>query len=99
MFFIEIENGLIISKTKYDGVINPDGYVEITQSLYDSIGAIPCSFTETGGEITGIEYIEPTPEPTPEPTEIEVLQDKVVDIEVTQTGIIDTLAIITGVTL
>jgi len=74
MFFIKVENRLVISKTDYDMSELPEGHIEISKILYDSIGNIPCSFTEVEGEIVSFEYIERPPEPTPEPTELELLQ-------------------------
>ena len=73
---VEIENGKIVGTTDCTGeFVLPDNYKTISKAMYDSIGAIPCSFTEVAGEITSIEYIEPLPEPTPEPTELELLQE------------------------
>lgn len=53
----------------------------------------------TPEELAQREYEASLPPVIPEPTEVETLQEKVVDIEATQAGIIDTLAIITGVAL
>jgi len=72
MYFISTNENKITSKNSISGISElPNGYREITKELYDSIGVIPCSFTEVEGEIASIEYIEPisTSEPKPPTTD------------------------------
>jgi len=76
--FIATEGGKITSKNEStQKFVLPEGYSEIDKTIYNSIGAIPCSFTESGGEIVSIEFIEPVPEvpPEPGPTPTELLQE------------------------
>lgn len=76
-YFIETEGNKIVSKSESSQSFElPEGYREIEGSLYDSIGAMPCSFSEVDGETVSIEFIEPIPviQPTPEPTPIETLR-------------------------
>jgi len=79
MYFISTSDNKITSKNEISDLLElPEGYREITKELYDSIGVIPCSFTEVNGEITSIEYIEPisTSEPLDQKSDLEILQEK-----------------------
>jgi len=76
-YFVEVEGSKIVSKNESSQSFElSEEYKEVVKIIFDSIGAIPCSFTELNGEITSVEYIEPLPEPEPEPTELELLKGK-----------------------
>jgi len=75
-YFIATEDGKITSNNEStQKFVLPEGYREIDKTLYNSIGAIPCSFTESGGEIVSIEFIEPVSEVLPSKTELEIIQE------------------------
>lgn len=76
-YLVGIENGKITSKSKLSAVDDfPEGYKEINQELYESIGVMPCSFVKNDNEITSIDFIEPiiAPEPPKPLTELEKLK-------------------------
>lgn len=81
LYFVDISGDKIIAKTKFskDDLELESNQVKISEEMYNSIGSIPCSFTESNGEITDIEYIEPVPDYPDQPTEIDILGQQLVE--------------------
>lgn len=79
---MEIREGKIVAKLEADYVPNDAGeYKRINRELYESIGTMPCSFSEVNDVIVDVEHIPLPPPPPPEPSETELLTEYLLDVD------------------
>lgn len=67
MFYVEIENGLIVCKG--EGKYKTDKQIEISEIIYNTLTSLPSEYTEENGVIVGVNPL-PIPKVSLTPTEL-----------------------------
>jgi hypothetical protein len=62
-YYVRTAGGKIIQSGSHTTkIVLPEGFIEVTQSIYNQIGSIPCAYTMQDHEISSVEYIAPVSE-------------------------------------